>query len=65
MNLTVIVCVIALLLHKFPVAEDEVKVVEPPTQNELLPVIVGKANDVTITTLEVSEIQVPDVTQTE
>ena len=56
------------MLQKLPVAEDEVNVVELPTQNELLPVtvgVVGKAVDETATTFDVSEVQVPDATRTE
>jgi hypothetical protein len=60
--------VVAPLLHRLPVAEDEVNTVELPAQNVLLPEmvgVVGKLVTVTAITLEVAEVHVPEITATE
>ena len=62
-------CVVAPVDHVFPLAEEEVKVTEPPVQNvvELPAVIVGVAGiGFTVTTVpaEVAEVQPPEVTET-
>ncbi len=51
----------------FPVVLDEVKTVEPPAQNEVLPEIVGMVGKgVTFTTVaaEANEVQTPDIYRT-
>jgi hypothetical protein len=51
-----------------PVADDDVKTVEPPTQKVLFPEtegVAGKLITLTATTLEVAEVQAPEITATE
>ena len=67
---TVIDCVVAPFDQRFPVADDEVSVTLPPSQNVVAPdaVIVGvagKAFNVTVVAAETAEEQVPLFTETE
>ena len=65
---TVILWVVAPLLHKLPVSLEEVSTVDPPAQNELSPEmvgVVGKGVILTATELEASEVQPEAIVCTE
>ena len=65
---TVIVLVVAPLLHKFPVVAEEVKVVFPPAQKLLFPEmvgVVGKGDSVTPKALLTVLVHVPEITLNE
>ena len=62
-------CVVAPFDQRFPLADDEVNVTLPPSQNVVVPdaVIVGvagKAFTVTVVAVEIAEAHVPLLTDT-
>lgn len=67
---TVIDCVVSPVDHRFPVAEDEVRITEPPSQKVVkLPAVttgvVGIGFTVTLIVFETAEVQGPSITFTE
>jgi len=53
---TMIDCVVAPVDQRFPVADDEVRVVEPPAQNELAPLMTGVAGGAVTVTAKAPEV---------
>ena len=70
MELTVIDCVVSPVDHKFPVAEEDVSVTDPPAQKVVaLPAVMvgatGIGLTVTLIVFETAEVHGPSITVTE
>ena len=57
---TVIACVVAPVFHKYEFPAEDVSVVEPPVQMEVVPEILAAGADPTVTVAEVLDVHPPE-----